>query len=255
MDSRYNTTIIEQGITLFGLYRMDKKTSDGAMGNVWRVHHTGWNVYLAMKQPKTEKFVSAEQQAVFKRECEAWIELGLHPHIVSCYYVRDINGVPSIFAEWMDDGSLKDQIEDGRLYASDASEKVLDVAIQFARGLHYAHSHKLIHQDVKPGNLMLNTNGEVKVTDFGISRARGGYTPAYCSPEQLLGKQEITRRTDIYSWAVTVLEMYLGERSWIAGPAVELDCDGYLNKKMRVPMPMVRSPGSFSSGESSPEVE
>ena len=61
-----------------------------------------------MKQPKKELFRNKQQKEAFIDECEHWIELVLHQHIVSCFYVREINGIPSIFAEWMDGGSLTD---------------------------------------------------------------------------------------------------------------------------------------------------
>ncbi len=244
---------VEKGAVLLGTYRIESDAIEGGMGKVWRVRHTGWNVDLAMKQPKAKLFQSQRQKDNFVHECEAWINLGLHPHIVSCYYVREMGGVPTIFSEWMDGGSLKDAIEDGRLYAAGAAERILDIAIQFARGLRYAHEQGLIHQDVKPDNLLLTKDGEAKVADFGISKARavltmpegnaegfgddtdsggtmysasGGYTPAYCSMEQMNGER-ITRRTDIYSWAVSVLEMYMGERPWASGAIAGAACESY----------------------------
>ncbi|MFZ2658641.1 MAG: hypothetical protein WAX69_27155 [Victivallales bacterium] len=86
---------------LLGLYEIKGEPVAGGMGKVFRVHHTTWNVDLAMKQPHPELFETEEQKQNFIHECDAWINLGLHPHIVSCYYVREINGTPNIFAEWM----------------------------------------------------------------------------------------------------------------------------------------------------------
>jgi serine/threonine protein kinase len=249
--------IIEKDAFLLDTYRILSDAMLGGMGQVWRVRHTGWNIDLAVKQPKAELFRNEKQKAAFTHECEAWINLGLHPHIVSCYYVREIGGVPSIFSEWMDGGSLKDWIEDGRLYDGESPlERVLDIAIQFERGLAYAHEHGLIHQDVKPDNLLLTKDGEAKMADFGIAGARsvlgvesasastgvtmisasGAYTPAYCSPEQLKG-ETLFRRTDVYSWAVSVLEMFLGGRIWQSGAAVGSAADDYLAMEMRVDMP------------------
>ncbi|HMM07272.1 MAG TPA: protein kinase [Clostridiales bacterium] len=247
--------IIEKGASLLDTYHIESDAIEGGMGAVWRVHHTGWNVDLAMKRPKSSLFQSEKQKENFVHECEAWINLGLHPYIVSCYYVREINNVPSIFSEWMDGGSLKNAIEDERLYEGNAAERILDIAIQFARGLHYAHEQGLIHQDVKPDNLLLTKNWDAKVADFGIARARatltvldadiptdatifsasGGYTPAYCSMEQMNGGQ-LTRRTDIYSWAVSVMEMYLGERPWQNGVIAGAACEEYF-PDAKVPIP------------------
>ncbi|WP_156972067.1 protein kinase domain-containing protein, partial [Syntrophaceticus schinkii] len=108
--------IIAKGRTLLDTYRVESDAIEGGMGSVWRVHHTGWNVDLAMKQPQAKAFQTKKQKEKFINECDAWINLGLHPHIVSCYYVREIGGVPTIFSEWMDGGSLADVIRNGSLY-------------------------------------------------------------------------------------------------------------------------------------------
>src|SRR5206468_8421393 len=166
---------------------------------------------------------------------ETWVGLGLHPHVVDCYYVRRIEGAPRLFVEYVDGGSLHDWIRQKRLRTLD---RVLDVAIQFAWGLHYAHEQGLVHLDVKPANVMITSDGVAKVTDFGLARARrlrhlslaaptgparsgetlsvegaGGGTPAYMSPEQS-GGHTLTRRADLWSWALSVLEMFAGQRTW-----------------------------------------
>ena len=252
------------GETLAEGYRISSEAIRGGMGSVWKIYHNGWNTDLAMKRPQAKFFDSEKSKETFIHECKAWIGLGLHPNIVSCYYVQDIEGVPSIFAEWMPNGSLKDHIRDGSLYSGtepEQQERLLDIAIQFARGLHYAHERNLIHQDVKPDNLLLTDSWDAKVADFGLARAcsyltvmegsaterelpdpesttvapTGGYTLAYASPEQL-NSQLLTRRTDIYSWAVSVMETYLGERLWMSGNAAGEACRGYFGR-CRVPMP------------------
>ena len=262
-DARENIAI-QKGDTILDTYRVESDVIEGGMGSVWRVRHTSWNIDLAMKRPQPKCFSTEKSKADFIHECEAWINLGLHPNIVSCYYVREIFGTPSIFSEWMDGGSLERAIQKGTIYGgTEAAEKerLLDIVIQFARGLHYAHEAGLIHQDVKPDNVLLTKEGEAKVADFGLARARavltvlegertmsepldggktmlspsGGYTPAYCSMEQIDGK-ELTRRTDIYSWAVSVMEMYIGSRPWANGVVAGLSCAEYF-KKARVPMP------------------
>ena len=196
---------------ILGLYRPVGSPIAGGMGKVLRVHHTAWNVDLAMKQPHPHLFETEAQKQNFIRECEAWINLGLHPHIVSCHYVREVDGIPSIFAEWMDGGSLAAWIKSEKLYAGSEPEvlrRILDIAIQLAWGLDYAHEQGLIHQDVKPDNVLLSSDGDAKVGDFGIAKAKadfaasgttnaqfegtmiskaGAYTPAYCAPEQSAG--------------------------------------------------------------------
>ena len=246
------------GTLLMDTYRVESRPIHGGMGTVWRVRHMGWDAELAMKRPQPRMFLDETSRQNFISECQSWIGLGLHPNIVSCYYVREMEGVPTIFSEWMENGSLEDRIRDGSVYAGTeeaAAARLLDIAIQYGRGLHYAHEHGLIHQDVKPDNLLLTADWQAKAADFGLAKARGvltgqslsvegdgtrmaasgGYTPAYCSMEQMDGKL-LTRRTDIYSWAVSVLEMYLGARPWDSGVVAGLSCRGYFDD-CRIPMP------------------
>ena len=151
-------------------YEVISEAIRGGMGSVWKVHHSSWNVDLAMKRPQPKYFTEGSQgrKEIFIHECRAWINLGLHPNIVSCYYVREIGGVPTVFSEWMDNGSLEDRIRDRTLYSGTEDvvrRRLLDIAIQFARGLHYAHEAGggLIHQDVKPANLLLTKGWDAKV--------------------------------------------------------------------------------------------
>jgi len=240
------------GDVVLELYEVKEKLA-GGMGLVYRIRHRGWNVELAVKSPslRTNLFdPEANLRDIearllnFENEAEAWVGLGLHPHTVSCAYVRRLGGIPRVFAEWVDGGSLAEAIgkkaarKTGWLYEGGthtALARILDVAIQVAWGLEHAHAHQLIHQDVKPANVMLARDGTAKVTDFGLARARaaagertqvvpgasllagyGGMTPAYCSPEQYrahYGRPELplTRRTDVWSWALTVLAMFTGD--------------------------------------------
>jgi len=228
------------GDVILDLYEVKQIHAGGGMGLVYRVHHRGWNVDLAAKSPRTDFFQTDLQKKNFIRECETWINLGLHPHIVSCYYVRTLGGVPRVFAEYVEGGSLKDWIDSKKLYEGGEQEtlkRIFDIAIQMAWGLHYAHEKGLIHQDVKPANVLMMPDGTTKITDFGLAKARaaagetvmagagrsilvstGGMTPAYCSPEQA-NKQQLSRRTDIWSWGLTVLEMFAGGIFWRAGQA------------------------------------
>ena len=251
----------EKGALLLDTYRIESDALHGGMGDVWRVRHTGWDTDLAMKRPKPEYFTAQAQKQGFIDECKNWINLGLHPNIVSCYYVREIDGVPAIFSEWMENGDLEHHIQKGTLYDGTEEElqvRLLDIAIQYARGLHYAHEQGLIHQDVKPANLLLTNDWQAKAADFGLANARaqltvlegdltqldagqslnaaaGGYTPAYCSMEQMDGRV-LTRRTDIYSWAVSVMEMYIGSRPWQNGVVAGAGCRDYM-AETRVKIP------------------
>ena len=232
-------------------YRVEDNAIHGGMGSVWRVRHLSWNTDLAMKRPQPRFFSegSDQRKADFIAECEHWIDLGLHPNIVSCYYVRDIGGVPTIFSEWMDGGSLKDAINSGSLYEGTAEavrERILDIAIQTARGLQYAHEQGLVHQDVKPGNILLTRDWEAKVADFGLAKAQSqlsdgekpvssGYTLAYCPGEQAAGAAA-EAWMDIYAWALTVIEMAVGRRLWVSGAEAPSRLDD-LETQARVALP------------------
>ena len=266
------TNELKKGDSLLNLYRIESDPiRTGGMGLVYRVHHTRWKVDLAMKQPKAKFFQTEEHKEIFMKECKRWIELGLHPHIVSCYYIRKIDDItPTIFAEWMEGGSLENYIDDeaGKLYKDkqgieaeikEIQERILDIAIQIARGLHYANEKGLIHRDVKPSNLLLTSDGTVKIADFGITAAReklaytdgnadspdkmksalydgNAYTLAYCSPEQKNKEKTLTFHTDIWSWAVTVLQMYVGYVPWPDGTHAGRSCDFYFGRT-RIPVP------------------
>lgn len=214
--------------------------AEGGVGIVHRVHHEEWDIDFAVKSPKPEFMQTEQGKLSFERECQLWIELGLHTNIVTCYLIRRIDGIPRVFAEFVKDGTLRDWTNDGRLYEGgihEALKRIIDIAIQFARGLDHAHSQGLLHLDVKPGNVMIS-RGVAKVTDFGLSQAVhrsgeegptsgfcDGMTPSYCSPEQYEAYESyqaasrqgktpretvITRQSDIWSWAISVLSMFHG---------------------------------------------
>jgi len=233
----------EVGDVVLGLYEVVGVAGEGGMGVVYRVRHLEGDVDLAVKSPRPSYFQSDADKMAFEREAQTWIELGLHPHVCACHYVRVLGGIPRLCAEYVEQGSLEDWVRDRRLYAGGtavALERMLGLALQFARGLGYAHSRGLVHQDVKPANVLLDADGVAKVSDFGIARAAGaapssfvppenalvadprvsfgGMTPAYRSPEQaragaaLTGEQapRLTAATDVWSLAVSVLELFMG---------------------------------------------
>ena len=213
--------------------------AEGGVGVVHRIYHREWDMDLAVKSPKPKVFQTEHGKKSYEQEAQTWIELGLHPNIVTCYLVRRIGGIPRLFAEFVPDGSLRDWILDGRLYhgGKDAALiRILDIAIQFAWGLDHAHRQALLHLDVKPANVMMSGQ-TAKVSDFGLSQtamsAGGseekdsenyitiGMTPGYCSPEQYLVVEKmkqgqfdqlpkLTVQTDLWSWAVSIFGMFFG---------------------------------------------
>jgi WD40 repeat protein/serine/threonine protein kinase len=238
MPAAERTSDWRPGEVILDLYEVLGKTK-GGMGVVYRVRHRDWGIDLAVKVPRAALLRhSPESLRNFETEAETWAGLGVHPHIVNCAYVRRIEETPGVFAEWASGGSVAEAVGSRRLYADDPLGSVLDAAIQSAWGLAFAHAQGVVHQDVKPANLMLAADGTVKVTDFGLARARwsageplggtadlavslGGLTAAYCSPEQVAAAASGTRdgaapaltaATDVWSWAVTVVELFLGRR-------------------------------------------
>ncbi len=217
----------QPGDRLVDLYEVRGTLGAGAMGTVYRVHHLGWDVDLAVKCPQPTMMDRPRGRELFVAEATAWVELGLHPHVVACHYVRTLGGVPRVFAELVEGGSLQSWIRDGRLYAGDhqaALLRMLDVATQVLWGLGHAHQAGLVHQDVKPANVLLTPAATAKVTDFGLSSAGSlGGTPAYFSPEQADAltqaaagtpaqqRTTVATSSDVWSWALVVLDMFDGQ--------------------------------------------
>lgn len=220
------------GDVVLDLYQVREVLGQGGVGTVYRVRHFEWDLDLAVKCPRREFLLVPGAAEHLLHEAETWIQLGLHPNIVACYYVRMLGGMPRVFAEYVDGGSLADWIRDRRLYAGgprEALARILDVAIQFAWGLDHAHGLGLVHGDVKPANVLVTRQGRIKVTDFGLAKAitpgalcagddeeLNGMTPAYCSPEQAENRI-LTPASDVWSWAVSVLEMFCGAVTWHRG--------------------------------------
>ena len=260
---------MKTSVLLPPVYQIEEGPFRGGMGSVYRVLHREWGTQLAVKQPLPEMLENKRAIEMFLSECRLWVMLGMHEHIVMCHYVRTLQGVPTVFAEWMPGGDLQTRIASGLLYkkaAADeqavtneravsgkrawtdeqaepgeragtdehaepgeqaepdvltAQKKILDIGIQIASGMAYAHSRGLIHRDLKPANILFAGDGTAKVTDFGLAVLRGsgadafaGFgTAAYAAPEQHQ-KKEIGPAADIWSFGVILLEMFLGERRW-----------------------------------------
>lgn len=226
----------QPGDVIAGQYAVLALQGEGGMGVVYRVRHLEWDVELAVKRPLPEYCRNARDREVFAAEAETWVSLGFHPNVCTAHYVRVIDDVPCVFAEYVPGGSLAAWIEDGRLHEGDPVPRILDLAIQIASGLDHSHGRDIVHQDVKPANILIGSDDSAKVTDFGLARAvgsmqgsvtgtsahttrlapHGGFTTAYASPEQL-NDQQLSRRTDVFSFAVSILECFTGAATWRRG--------------------------------------
>ena len=197
----------------------------GSMGVVYFVHHRNWNTMLAVKSPLPKLFRDELHKAQYIKEAETWVDLGLHPNAVSAYYVRTIGDIPRIFLEYVDEGDLGRWIRDGR---ANELETLLDIAVQVSEGMEQAHRKGLVHRDLKPGNVMMTSDGEAKVTDFGLALAlaqgeeepgaaergvrRVVGTPEYMAPEQWRGPANVGQAADVYAFGIILYEMLCGRR-------------------------------------------
>lgn len=252
-----------EGTVLSGNYRVVRRLGQGGMGTVYLVERypARFPLRFAVKTMIPEIAGHPKRRRNFLRELHTWIDLPDHPNLVACRFFRTINGVLAVFAEYVDGMSLNHWIPSN---IGAPVETLLDIAVQVARGLHCAHSHAVVHQDVKPANIMIARDGIAKITDFGLAQSRrthrkndgidvnpnitdtsptdsslhpkhadtmavtyGGMTLAYCSPEQAQGRK-ITRRTDIWSFGLTVLAMFNGGCTWQLGSLGEELLDAYL---------------------------
>ncbi len=202
----------------------------GAMGKVYIAVHEAWKTRVAIKIPKNEVLTDKTGSARVLREARAWIALGAHPHIVYCYAVRMVDGIPYIFTEYADGGTLK--VWTSRMICADLRVG-LDVAAQIFRGAEYLHAHQVIHRDIKPDNILMTTGGIAKLTDFGIvrwSEAETGPTgrasltrpailtdqsvvgtPMYMPSEQHEDAHNVDPRADVYTIGRCMWEMFFGD--------------------------------------------
>ncbi len=228
--------IWENGEIIEGLYEVTDVNTSGGMGIVYFVNHRNWNIHLAVKSPTLKLLGSEENVRRFIREAETWVDLGKHPNVATCFYVRIIEGIPNIFIEYIEGGSLKEWIESGKLAKH---EDILDVAIQICEGMAHAHIQKnLIHRDLKPANVLMKNDGTAKITDFGLTKHQGDVekpgeksgtvqnsiresmtvhgttmgTPPYMPPEQWDSAHEVRREADIYAFGIILYEMLCGRR-------------------------------------------
>ena len=211
----------------------------GAMGNVYICTDINQKIKFAIKQPKEEMLANRDLFSRVLLEADAWTKLGMHPNIAYCFFVRKLHEVPHIFIEYVDGGNLEDWTSDCR--CTDYKTGI-DMAIQFCHGLERAHDRGMIHRDIKPKNILVTQEGQVKVTDFGLVGAGKNTekfiprfdnqhktllgdimgTPAYMPPEQWLDPRQksteapdgVWYESDVYSFGVCLWEMFCGKRPY-----------------------------------------
>jgi serine/threonine protein kinase/WD40 repeat protein len=160
------------GHLIDGILEVGPILGKGGMGVVYEVFHREWNRKLAMKIPLHLGGGNFDMRR-WIREAHTWIDLGLHPRVVSCWFVRKWREVPALFLDLYSGGSLKEKLE-GRSGPPQSVEEwgqALVWLIHACEGLHHAHQMGLIHRDIKPANLMFDAEGNLAVTDFGLGKA------------------------------------------------------------------------------------
>lgn len=208
-------TATEAGRVLGERYRLIRLIARGGMAAVWEADDTRLSRRVAVKILDPHHAGDEAHRARFRREAIAAAGLA-HPGIVATYDTGDDDGVAYIVMELVDGPTLRDVLASrGRLSVGEAAS----IAVQIADALTFAHERGLVHRDVKPANVLIQRDGRVKVTDFGIAKAaadgdltRAGSvigTARYLSPEQIGG--EAARATaDVYSLGLVLYEMLAG---------------------------------------------
>lgn len=202
----------------FGRYSVQAQVGIGGMGTVYRGTQLSLGRPVAIKVLRVTDGYDFAFEDRFRREARAMATLN-HPNIVAIYDYGHI-GTDFLFfvMEFVDGTDLGEIMRTGRM----TPELALQLLPQISAGLEYAHSKGIVHRDVKPANIMLTRQGEVKITDFGLAkdvmRAPSMVTethmvmgtPEYAAPEQFNAHREVDHRADIYAFGVLMYQMLTG---------------------------------------------
>ena len=198
-----------------------EKLGEGSGGTVYKARHLLLDKIVAMKLLSPKNLGNEEEQEYiqrFLREGRAIAKLD-HPNIISISDVGQDQGVYYIVMQYINGKTLREIIEqNGKL----AVEQALVITKEIAKGLYAIHSQGIIHRDIKPDNIMISSDGEIKITDFGVAKhlhedlslTKTGTTqgtPLYISPEQAMGQKKIDGRTDLYSLGIVFYHSLTGE--------------------------------------------
>lgn len=250
---------LSPGEIIDGRFRVDGLIGFGGQGVVLKVTHLEWDRALAMKLPLPEVVSSPTKRERFLHEAETWIRLGVHPHIVRCWFVHKVVGLPALFLDLIPGGSLEDRIKSNELAPGNWTS-ILSNLLQVVEGLIHSHSMGVVHRDIKPENLLLREDGTVCVTDFGLVKsvdrpdtqgdetsaqetekdpgitgsAQFLGTPRYGAPEQWNKAMTIAPTTDVYAVGVILYEMIAGRRPFDA-PGEQIEVLELIHRHLKTP--------------------
>jgi serine/threonine protein kinase len=207
-------------------YRIVALLGRGGMGEVYRAEDLKLTQVVAIKFLPIAVSQDPAVLARFHSEVRVARQIS-HPNVCRVFDIGDADGVPFLTMEYVDGEDLSSLVRRiGRL----PQDKAAEVSRQICAGLAAAHDRGIVHRDLKPSNLMLDGNGKIRITDFGLAgiaaniqgaEVRAG-TPAYMAPEQVAGK-EVTIRSDIYSLGLVMYEILTGKRAYEANTLAELN--------------------------------
>jgi eukaryotic-like serine/threonine-protein kinase len=206
---------------LGGRYELDGVVGRGGMAEVYRARDIRLDRIVAIKTLRADLARDQIFQARFRREAQSAASLN-HPSIVAVYDTGEdmASGlpVPYIVMEYVDGRTVRDLLQDGHRLLPERTLEIIDGVL---RALDYSHQAGIVHRDIKPGNVMVTRNGDVKVMDFGIARAMSDAqstmtqtaqvigTAQYLSPEQARGER-VDSRSDLYSTGCLLYELLTG---------------------------------------------
>jgi len=200
-----------------GPYRIVEQLGQGGMATVFKAYHASLDRYVAIKALHPAFNQDPNFEARFQREARVVAKLE-YPNIVPVYDYAEHENRPYLVMKFIEGVTLKAYMDQGPL-SSDEISKIVDAV---GSSLAYAHKQGVLHRDIKPSNVLVATDGQIYLADFGLARiAQSGEstlssdmimgTPQYISPEQAMGKADLDQRTDLYSFGVMLYEMVVGK--------------------------------------------